>query len=61
MNWLVDFNACKIQYTSFDHANNSATNVKMHGSVFEEQLYFQMLGRTGWLQSRLRLSSFRRP
>ena len=43
--WLVDFNAGKTQLVFFDWPNNSgATDVKMNGSVLEENLSFKMLG-----------------
>ena len=45
--WLVDFTAGKTHLVSFDRSNNtSATNVKMDGSVLEEESYFKMLGLT---------------
>ena len=52
--WLVDFNAGKTQLVSFDRSNNiGAIDVKMYGSVLEENLSFMMLGLTfsskwGW-------------
>ena len=37
MKWLVDFNARETQLVSFDLSNNpGATDVKMDGSVLEE-------------------------
>ena len=45
--WLVDFNAGKTQLVSFDRSNNTgAIDVKMDGSVLEENLSFRMLGLT---------------
>ena len=45
--WLVDFNAGKTQLVSFDRFKNTgAIDVKMDGSVLEEQSYFKMLGLT---------------
>ena len=45
--WLVDFNAEKTQLVSFDRFKNTgAIDVKMDGSVLEEQSYFKMLGLT---------------
>ena len=45
--WLVDFNAGKTRLVSFDRSNNTgATDVKMDGSVLEEELSFKMLGLT---------------
>ena len=45
--WLVDFNAGKTQLVSFDQSNNTgAIDVKMDGSILEEQLSFKMLGLT---------------
>ena len=36
-NWLVDFNAGKTQLVSFDRSdNNSSIEVKMDGSILEE-------------------------
>ena len=44
---LVGFNAGKTQLVSFDRSNNtSAIDVKMDGSVLEENSYFKMLGFT---------------
>ena len=38
MNWLVDFNAGKIQMVLFDWSNsNGSIDVKMEGSVHEEK------------------------
>ena len=34
--WLVDFNAGKTQLVSFDWSNNGFIDVKMDGSVLEE-------------------------
>ena len=46
-NWLVDFNAGKIQLVSFDWSNNNGSiDVKMDGSVLEEKSSFKMLGLT---------------
>ena len=45
--WLVDFNAGKIQLVLFDWSNNTgAIDVKMDGSVLEENSSFKMLGLT---------------
>ena len=45
MEWLVDFNAEKIQLVSFDPSNNTgAIDVKIDGSVIEEKSSFKMLG-----------------
>ena len=45
--WLVDFNAGKTQLVSFDRSNNTgAIDVKMDGSVLEENSSFKMLGLT---------------
>ena len=45
--WLVDFCAGKTQQVSIDWSNNSgAINVKMDGSVLEENSSFKMLGLT---------------
>ena len=42
---LVDFNDGKTQLTLFDRSNNTdANDVKMDGSVLEEDLSFQLLG-----------------
>ena len=39
--WLVDFNAGKTQLVLFDQSNNTgAINVKMDGSVLEENSFF---------------------
>ena len=44
-NWLVDFNAGKIQLILFDRFNNTgAIDVKIDGSVLEEKSSFKMLG-----------------
>ena len=39
-NWLVDFNSGKTQLVSFDWSNNNigSVDVKMDGSVLEENL-----------------------
>ena len=43
--WLLDFNAGKTQFVSFDCSNNTgAIDVKIDGSVLEEKPSFQMLG-----------------
>ena len=43
--WLVDFNAEKTQLVLFDHSNNTGTiDVKMDGSVLNENSSFKMLG-----------------
>ena len=43
--WLVDFIAGKTQLVSFDRSNNSGSiDVKMDGSVLEENASFKMLG-----------------
>ena len=43
--WLVDFNAGKTQVVLFDQSNNTgAVDVKMDGSVLEENSTFKMLG-----------------
>ena len=45
--WLVDFNAGKTQLVLFDQSNNTgAIDVKMDGSVLEENSSFKMLGLT---------------
>ena len=45
--WLIDFNAGKTQFVSFDQSNNSgATDVKMDGSVLEEKSSSKTLGLT---------------
>ena len=45
--WLVDFSAGKIQLVSLDRSNNNgSTDVKMDGSVLEEQSSFKMMGLT---------------
>ena len=45
--WLVDFNAGKTQIVSFDQSNKtSAIDMKMDGSVLEENSSFKMLGLT---------------
>ena len=45
--WLVDFNTGKTELLLFDQSNNTgATDVKIHGSVFEEKSSFKMLGLT---------------
>ena len=55
--WLVDFNAGKTQLVSFDRSNNTgAIDVKMDGSVLEENSLFKMLGLT--FSSKLDWGSF---
>ena len=45
--WLVDFNAIKTQLVSFDRSKNTgAIDVKMDGSVLEEETSFKILGLT---------------
>ena len=45
--WLVDFNAGKTQLVSFDQYDNAGTiDVKIDGSVLEENSSFKMLGLT---------------
>ena len=45
--WLVNFNAGKPQLVSFDWFNNSRSiDVKIDGSVLEENSSFKMLGLT---------------
>ena len=45
--WLVDFNAGKTHFISFDLSDNfSAIDVKMYGSVLDEKISFKMLGFT---------------
>ena len=45
--WLVDFNAGKTQLVSFDRYNNTGANdVKMDGSVLEENSSFKILALT---------------
>ena len=45
--WLADFNAGKTQLVSFDRSNkNGSIDVKMDGSVLEENSSFKMLGLT---------------
>ena len=45
--WLVDFNAGKTQVVSFDwSSNNGSIDVKMDGSILEEQSSFKILGLT---------------
>ena len=45
--WLVDFNAGKAQLVSFDWFNNNRSiDVKIDGSVLEENSSFKMLGLT---------------
>ena len=42
---LVDFNAEKTQLVLFDQSNNTVSiDVKMDGSVFEEESSFKLLG-----------------
>ena len=46
-NWLVDFNAENTQLVSLDWSNNNRSiDVKMDGSVLEENSSFKMLGLT---------------
>ena len=43
--WLVDFNAGKTQFVTFDQSNNSdVIDVKMDGSALEEKSSFKMAG-----------------
>ena len=44
--WLVDFNDGKSQLVLFDQSNNTigATDVKIDGSLLEENSSFKMLG-----------------
>ena len=43
--WLVDFNTGKTQLVLFDwYKNSAAIDVKMNGSVIEEQLAFKICG-----------------
>ena len=45
--WFADFNADKTQLVLFHWSNNTgAIDVKMDGSVLEENLSFRMLGLT---------------
>ena len=45
--WLVDFDTGKTQLVSFDRSNNNGSiDVKMDGSVLEEESSFKMLGLT---------------
>ena len=45
--WLVDFSAGKTQLVLFDQYNNTgAIDVKMDGSVLEENSSFKILGLT---------------
>ena len=45
--WLVDFNARKTQLVLFDQSNNTGSiDVKMNGSVLDENSSFKMLGLT---------------
>ena len=45
--WLVDFSAAKTQLFLFDPSNNNgSTDVKMNGSVLEEESSFKMLRLT---------------
>ena len=45
--WLVDFNAGNAQLILFDKSNNTfAIDLKMDGSVLEENSSFKMLGLT---------------
>ena len=34
--WLVDFNAGKTHFVSFDQSNNTAIEATMYGSVLQE-------------------------
>ena len=44
-NWLVDFNAGKIQLVSFDRSNNNGSiDAKIGGSVVEGKSSFKILG-----------------
>ena len=44
-NWLVDFNAGKTQLVSFDRSNNNGSiDVKMGGSILEENLPLRCWG-----------------
>ena len=46
-NWLVDFNAGKIQLVSFYRSNNNVSiDMKMDGSLLEEKSSFKMLRLT---------------
>ena len=43
--WLVDFNAGKTQQVSFDWSSNTCViDVKMDGSVLEENSYSKIMG-----------------
>ena len=45
--WLVDFKAGKTQLVSFDRSDNTgAIDVKIDGSVLDENSSFKMLGLT---------------
>ena len=45
--WLLDFNAGKTQLVSFDWSyNNGSLDVKMDGSVLEENSSFKIQGLT---------------
>ena len=45
--WLADFNAGKTQLVPFDQSNNTgAIDVKMDGSVLQENSSYKMLGLT---------------
>ena len=44
--WLVDLNAQKTQLVLFDQSNNGSIDLKMDGSVLEENASFKMLGLT---------------
>ena len=45
--WLVDFNAGKTQLDLFNQSNNTGSiDLKIDGSVIEEESYFKMLGLT---------------
>ena len=55
--WLVDFNAGKTQLVLFDRSNNTGLiDLKMDGSVLEENSYFKMLRLT--LSSKLDCHSY---
>ena len=45
--WLIDFNAGKTQLVSLDRSNNTGNiDVKMDGSILEENSSFKMMGLT---------------
>ena len=55
--WLVDFKAGKTQLNSFEQSSNTGgIDVKMDGSVLEENPSFKMLGLT--LSSKLDWGSY---